>query len=327
MSYFVRGYFFNGSRYCPVPTWVQFYVDAGAGISAASDPKKRLVTAIAAPTRAYAAALLALGVVIDSSATNNGIACLDWIKGLEIDCPVFILKRKPGGTWRAKGLYKGSYYRCIDGVDVPYASIQFDQAGDSLRELPFSMWDLIQEADFPIASMPKKETWYRVAASKPFIEHFVGRTVAEDLMTRSLLQCVIVGQAAALESELLHTEFAVEVREHVVKGNLQDIVRARRFASTMAAFRSDVIPVDSAGSYDLSPPIAILDGSTAYLKWRHLFRGSDRIIVLDRADRNFEEAVRTLNDEYTLERTDELDLGLGAAPAGVEVMAFWESVS
>jgi hypothetical protein len=62
-----------------------------------------------------------------------------------------------------------------------------------------------------------------------------------------------------------------------------------------------------------------------------MFRGSNRVVVLDRADRAFEEAVHTLNDEYTLERDvtlegdGDIDLGFEAVPPGVDVMAFWET--
>jgi len=336
MSYCAQLFYLDCDAYQPLPSWGQFFITLGADIYETLDPDRRLVVAIAVPTRVYAAVLLALGVIANGGGAGNGAAHVDQLSELAIDTPVFLFKEQTDGMYRAKGLYKGYSLKNAGGEEIFYIKVQLDRTGDASREFPLTMWSSIQVAAFPVESMPTRETWRQVTVEDPFTALAVGRRHAKSLAMRSRLECVILGQASALSRETVDTPFAVRDQDGLfVKGRLQDLVRARRFSSGLEAFRSDVLPTDNpdmdkvAGS--LSPPLAILDGSAAYLKWRHMFHESNRVIVLDRADRSFEEAVHTLNDEYTLERDVTLegdggiDLGFEAAPPGVDVMAFWET--
>lgn len=336
MSYCAPLFYLDHDAYQPLPSWGQFFITLGADIYKTLDPDRRLVVAIAVPTRAYAAVLLALGVIANGSGAGNGAAHVDQISELVIDTPVFLFKEQTDGMHRAKGLYKGCSLKNTGGEELFYIKVQLDRAGDANREFPLTMWPFIQVAAFPVESMPARETWRQVTVEDPFTALAVGRRHAKDLAMRSRLECVIVGQASALNREIVDTPFAVRGQDDLfVEGRLQDLVRARRFSSGLEAFRSDVIATDNSdmgkATGSLSPPLAILDGSAAYLKWRHMFRGSNRVVVLGRADRAFEEAVHTLNDEYTLERDvtlegdGDIDLGFEAVPPGVDVMAFWET--
>jgi len=336
MSYCAELFYQDHEAYQPLSSWGHFFITLGADIYKMLHPDRRIVAAIAVPTRAYAAVLIALGMIANGSGVGNDTAHADRLAELEIDTPVFLFKEQTDGMHRAKGLYKGWSLKDTGGEEVFYIKVQLDRAGDANREYPLRMWSSIQIAAFPVESMPARETWRQVTIDDPFAALAVGRSHAKDLAMRSRLECVILGQANALSRETVDTPFAVRGQDGLfVQGHLQDLVRVRRFSSGLEAFRSDVIPTDNPGvdkaTGSLSPPLAILDGSAAYLKWRHLFRSSNRVVVLDRVDRAFEEAVHTLNDEYTLERDvtlerhGDIDLGLEAVPPGVDSMAFWET--
>ncbi len=336
MGYCADLFYLGREAYQPLPSWGHFFISLGADIYETIDPNRRLVIGIAVPSRAYAAVLIALGMIANGSGTGNGAAHVDRLSNLAIDTPLFLFKEQADGMHRAKGLYKGCSLKNIGGTEVFYIKVQLDRAGHAHREFPLTMWPSIQVAAFPVESMPAGERWSKVTVENPFATLAVGSRQAKDLAMRSRLECVILGQANALSRETVDTPFAVRDQDGLfVEGRLQDLVRAHRFSSGMEAFRSDVLPTDNpdmdkaAGS--LAPPLAILDGSAAYLKWRHMFRGTNRVVVLDRADRGFEAAVHTLNDEYTLERDVTLerdgdaDPGFEAVPPGIDVMAFWET--
>jgi hypothetical protein len=100
--------FLSRPRRVPASSIVgQFFITLGADIYETLDPDRRLVVAIAVPTRAYAAVLLALGVIANGSGAGNDAAHVDQISELVIDTPVFLFKEQTDGMHRAKGLYKG----------------------------------------------------------------------------------------------------------------------------------------------------------------------------------------------------------------------------
>jgi hypothetical protein len=74
------------------------------------------------------------------------------------------------------------------------------------------MWPFIQVAAFPVESMPARETWRQVTVEDPFTALAVGRRHAKDLAMRSRLECVIVGQASALNREIVDTLSLSEAR-------------------------------------------------------------------------------------------------------------------
>ncbi len=106
MSYCAPLFYLDHDAYQPLPSWGQFFITLGADIYETLDPDRRLVVAIAVPTRAYAAVLLALGVIANGSGAGNDAAHVDQISELVIDTPVFLFKEQTDGMHRAKGLYK-----------------------------------------------------------------------------------------------------------------------------------------------------------------------------------------------------------------------------
>ena len=61
-------YFNDAGSWQPMPTWAEFLVDLGTALADVETDSESLVLAVATPTRAFAANLIALGVV---SARSN----------------------------------------------------------------------------------------------------------------------------------------------------------------------------------------------------------------------------------------------------------------
>jgi len=56
-------YYQDGNNWINVPYWAASYIYLGSAIAAQENPLDRLIIGLAVPVRAYAAALIALGIV------------------------------------------------------------------------------------------------------------------------------------------------------------------------------------------------------------------------------------------------------------------------
>ena len=54
----------------------------------------------------------------------------------------------------------------------------------------------------------------------------------------------------------------------------------------------------------ITPYATLFDGALSFLKWREAWRQTHWIVVLDRTDSHFADAVNVLNQEYVSDRVD-----------------------
>ena len=323
-------YWINGRKQS-LPTWGKFYLELGAAVAWENNAGRSLVTALAAPTRAYAAVLIAAGAVIAKAKTadsNLQLSSEDHFK---------MLSNLPNGTSvilrtgekADKGKLVGTEGQGNDGTMMIGVQTQNKKGGSLKTWLP-------PESSLRIQVSPK--TWTRLPASAAKARGvdinrstFISRVFqGEDLwnfFTRSTLDCVILGTAGRLVREATETKLSVGSRgREQSAGSVGDILRIRRLHSEGEAFRSDVIPVNSKHNAKLSgevvPHLVIFDGAVGFLKWRDDWSHCNWIIVLDRTEPRFEEAVQVVNEEY-LSRIRDEKLGLSEpTPPSVDLVAF-----
>ncbi len=71
--------------------------------------------------------------------------------------------------------------------------------------------------------------------------------------------------------------------------------------------------------------MTIFDGAVSFLKWRDYWRKSNWIVLLDKTESRFQEAVDLLNQEYIEKRIGEsLNENMFSLPEGIEIIAFNE---
>lgn len=148
----------------------------------------------------------------------------------------------------------------------------------------------------------------------------------QSVLSGNRLDCLIVGNKGRLEDEIRSAEFAIVPEGgRPVSGRLQDLLLARRFARSGDRYRSDLIAASAGNEFAVrwTPPVVVFDGANSYLKLGHQWPGADRIVVLDRAEARFNEAVQDLNLRYVADRAEggRFD-DLPQVPAGVEFMLF-----
>ncbi len=69
-----RFYFDKMGSWTPAPSWVQFFVDLGSALASVEIDRENLVLAVTTPTRAFAANLIALGLISARSGIKQQVS-------------------------------------------------------------------------------------------------------------------------------------------------------------------------------------------------------------------------------------------------------------
>ncbi len=315
----------------PVPHWANFYLALGSLVARRADARTQCVVGLAIPTRAYAAVLTATGVVTTRSRIPTrpvrAAEYFEWLCELPIDTPVTVR--------RANKIWKGLLCGCRTSSSGDLIGVQ-QQSNLTCWFPPKSSLN-IQVTPENIRKLPKKQKGRPVVAVAELAEQnrFVSHLLPEgsdwqEFTTYSRLDCALLGTMSLLREEARETTFgAKSPNGDLVEGTLQDVLRVREFAGANQNYRSQVFSVTNrklpgtAGG--LRPAVAVFDGAAGFLKWREDLRKSDWIVLLDRTERYFDDAVAVLHEEY-INRVDGDGLEApGHVPPGVELISFEEA--
>jgi hypothetical protein len=321
-------YYWDGVRWLVFPAWAKFFIRLGAAISSQIAINRRLIAAVSIPTRSYAAPLAAFGVVVSrsssvveqSSAPEHFQLLLQAKKGT----PVTLLKE----GIKHKGVIDGP---CSIG-DRIWLRIK-------IRGGELSAWALVESSaarEVELISdeeerIPKRITGKPVTPVTTFTKSVIGADTATSFTTTSRLDCVLVGRVKRLQTEISQTKFAVgtEPNGQFSIGTLQDVLRVRRFLDPREHFRADIVSTSSrrvTKAPSAVPAVVVFDGSASFLRSRGLFEAANWIVVLDRTDASFAEAMTICNQDYVKKRIDESGLeGFSDIPNGIDLVSYYES--
>ncbi|HEX8145013.1 MAG TPA: hypothetical protein VF553_20775 [Pyrinomonadaceae bacterium] len=221
---------------------------------------------------------------------------------------------------------KGVISGCTNAYGERRLRITIDAGGGSQLIAARDSWR-IEPSSSP-RDLPKRQTGQLVAPVKVLARHMLGEDPRGANRPEARLDCVVLGRASQIAREVLGVDFAVRTADGKYEsGVLQDVLRARRFIAGDAVFYSEVLRVD--GSKPAKPPagmsphVTVFDGARGFLRWRHLWRDTNWIVLLDRTAPHFDEASSALNTEFIQSRVDDSDaMSDVPVPPGVEVMAF-----
>jgi hypothetical protein len=114
------------------------------------------------------------------------------------------------------------------------------------------------------------------------------------------------------------------------EGQLQDVLRVNRFVTPQQSHRTALVPVGSEPSSDLISSVemgVVFDGAIGFLKWGAAWRRRHQVIVLDRTDPFFEDAIAAINARFSQNGMDDgCVMPEGDAPPGSEILAFREAI-
>lgn len=328
-------FFLEGDRRSALPEWGAFFVSAGSSLASLIETGYRYTIGVAVPIRAYAAAFAALGVVAARSAMpskpENSGEYVAFLRGLPVDSAVSVRS----GNRKLKGLYLGP--RTDNGIELFGVQLEDRSSGGLSRWLPAAQAMSIEVANTPVKKLPKKQKGQIVASEREVIQQnsFAGQALSlgdvYGFVTYSRLECTIVGVASRLNEEITGTTLSVKSSDRgaFLDGTLQHLLRVREFSRPGQAYRCSVVSSGKKSEEPgqaQAPAVVVFDGATGFLKWRNDWENSNRLVVLDRTERHFEEAVTALNQEYVQNRADDRKVQFGRrVPCGVELMSFREN--
>jgi hypothetical protein len=172
-----------------------------------------------------------------------------------------------------------------------------------------------------VSQADHRQRGMRIIEFPEFLAAILGDVPVESLCMGSRLDFVFIGTRSRLlvesEIQIACTEGSRQLRA----GNAADVIRlkegARDFRGMIVSTTTKVprLPGEA-------PRLAIYDGASGYLKYRDRFPASHQLVLLDRSEARFSEAVSQLNRDY-LQRINEGPPGFSTgAPVGVEQMVF-----
>ncbi len=208
-----------------------------------------------------------------------------------------------------------------------------------LRGGEFGAWTLVQESDAlnveivenEDEKVPKRITGRLITPISSFARNVVTAKSVPTFVTISRLDCLLIGRLNKLKPELVETKFATrgESDGDFSEGRLQDVIRVRSLLDPSEHFRSDILSSASHGASKATqsaPTVVVFDGSASFLRSRGWFETANWIILLDRTDSTFADAMMLCNQEYTKRRADDIDLeGISPIPTGVDLISYYES--
>jgi hypothetical protein len=137
---------------------------------------------------------------------------------------------------------------------------------------------------------------------------------------------MIVGNESVLRREIQDEPFAIQGEDgKLIEGRLQDVLRARGLGKEGECYRSEIVSTTGKSIRRLvgsTPHVVIFDGATGFPRWGAMWSNAHWVVILDRAEYRFVEAVSELNRIYLTRLEDQPIPAMPSAPGEIECAAF-----
>lgn len=321
-------YYHEENQWKLLPEWARFLLKLGAALGSQRLGSHRVVVGIALPTKAYAASLLTAGLLVGLSkkpVTHKDVtAHFERLCALEQESSLIYTKNKN----RFKAFFNGIVD--IGGekrIRLRIQSSKGKKARNLTELLNAKQAQQVEVANTTFNNLPQHQSGKTIQVDNPdFIRAFLQVDEINDFISKSGLDCVIIGQVSRFKQEINETLFAFKSKnKKLVEGYLQDILRVRRFSGSSSNYRSDIYAARSELENQASPKFVVFDGANGYLKWRDTWDQSHWVVLLDRTSARFEDATSQFNQEFFKYRYKEGKLAqMPAIPSGVEIVIHYE---
>ena len=300
------------------PGWVNWFISLGFKVGSLQPEIQPTITFVTVPTRVFASPLLAAGCVTAQVRQRAGLGeHIERLRALPVGT---LVTHRPNG--KGDKHYKAKFlgFKEIEGEERIVVKWLKPSEKRSVR-LPFAQAIQIvddQDRDDGTGGSQK------VVIPTPFALGLAGPEHYANLSIGVSCDCILVGEKWILSEELEDVAFAVPSPEGVIDGALQDIVGERHLCKPGQASRSRILSsrVSPRGGVTRTK-VALFDGASGFFRWRGALPGSHWIVVLDRTETRFQEAVDLQAELYARRRNEDgEDLSLGRVPSGIEAVTF-----
>lgn len=307
-----------------VPSWANFYQDLGKRTQDFSQKENCTVIALAIPTRSFAAAFCGLGVIKNYLFSRDETTQLEYLSKLEKGTPLYYRESEQVG-------YEVTFKGIEEKSGLKFIRInRAKQRGRVNIILPLDI--LIPENKAYVLSSTTDEqvqpTTVKVGRKVVLQTDFLLKYFKDKKLNNTAnpsIECAFVGLQTNLRRETTELEFGSASDPGIVKGVLNEILSIRSFSGEGSVYRSEVYrPLPTSKLPKLSnSPVVIFDGSNGYLSCKSSFKSKCQIVLLEKTETNFIDAVSAVNVDIVKSRNKlNLDSIKNSIPSGVEISAF-----
>jgi hypothetical protein len=322
-------HFEDSGKWCSIPDWAEYFISVGRQLASAPQEKSRLVTAIIVPTRAYGAAFVSLGMVVSDASSRDADSEASHFEKLFDLAPGTPVVIRPGKGKALKGLVGTPEER--DGKLWIRVQVHSTAGGGLTHLVDESRALQVQPAGGATWKLPKKQGDISSRTANRFVDRLLGETDPVQLGVRSKIVCALVGRRNTLEHEIRTTPLSIHVNGNsYAEGKFQDVLRVNRFVNPQQSHRTALVPIGSEppsseliGSVEMG---VVFDGASGFLKWGAAWQERHQVVVLDRTDPYFEDAISAINARFSKDHIEDgCVLPDGDAPPGSEILTFREA--
>lgn len=311
-----------------LPTWAQYFVECGELLARHDVSTGRIRIAVVGPTRAYAAAFAAAGIVVYRAIRANRPSAEEHFISLCTAAAGTNVKFRRG----SRG-FGGVLVGCRDFPGGPRIGVQVensDSGGLTHWIGADKAWSVELCAPCSTDVLPSRQRGRVIPGENSFYTALFGPTAASDFVSRSALDVMIVGSKAQLAFELSDRFLGTVVNGSVaMESSLGDLLRCRRLQNPGAPYRSEIAP----GSSTSRPPVGneklqhvVIDGAALYLKHRAIYIDAHLLTVFDRTDPRCSDAAIAFRRRFVTDRDEFQTIALPEPPPGIEALAYVETL-
>jgi hypothetical protein len=311
--------------WAPLPSWARSLVQLGETVARFDPEGARLVVGLALPTRAFGAALIGASVV--ATAFEMTAPDADLAEHFEL------LASLPLGTaithHRGNSIRQGTLLGVNERDGVRRVGIETGVENRKMTSyLPLEMCGEIQVIEDPGELRMMRRPLIR---APEFLTRALRGIDAASLSATTRIDCILVGSVDPLRQEIVGEQFAAGLHGDRREGNLQAVLRVKRFAAQNTPYRSEVVAASAesvpAGAADASPPVVVFDGAPGFISWRSRWPSSKWIVLLDRSSPSMQAGADTINYGYSMRVSDSSVVEGLALPQSIETVSYLERAS
>jgi hypothetical protein len=307
----------------PLPAWARFFVRLGAFVARHDSEGRHLIVGVSVPTRSYAAAFTAAGIVAESYqelATDEVREHFERLLALRQGTAI----RRRLGT----KLIRGNLIGEVESNGEK--AIQFEGV-DKYKTVSTVPWRKSSDIE-PMEEDSAFVHPRNLNANSAFVSNVLVGVDPTKYASYTNLTCVVVGNKEQIRKEVEDQPLLLAMAESSrVRGSLSDVLRFFELAKNLNDHNRSTI----ASSYSTpsevnkrkSLRVAVFDGPSGFLRLRNVWKTVPWIVVIDRTASAAEPAADTFNQLLAQSDRDDVLLdGLDPIPAGVELAAYYGSV-
>lgn len=328
-------FYHNEGEWHPLPVWANFFLELGAFAAVQPLQPERSVIAVSVPTRAFAAAFAAVGVIkknLGARTNRTSSEHFEFLSNLPLGTSVKCVEKGKQKTYLLRGTRQfGDEVRLViqmsgkrDGNAQRFISEKFCTEIQPLENGNFAAPTL--------DDLPKRQKGKRIHEVSDFGRKFLSIAAETSFSLETTLNCLLIGRRNILHEEIYNTNFSIPSQNiYQEAGVLQDVLRVRQFYPTEQPSNCEFLPSDARSkslkkNLRADAPIAVFDGANGFLKLRDHLRRSHWIALLDRTETNYSAAIEQLNADFINRESDEIPVSFPNLPPGLEAMFYTEKL-